>query len=198
MPRHRGGPRIFYGDQAVRHNCASADPLTKSAVTSLIRCLRCTMLMISRSSSWGLCFGGLAALVVALLLTLTWSSRSGAGSLIMLLVMFVPAVTIMGGLVGGVLFGLVGVIIALSRHRIEASTLSYALLGGLLSLGVLVPYASWVANGLVPALQGRQGVYVLLPTAFLPVVIVGFLVGAKVALANARAVPPPLEGGSRS
>ncbi|KIU50859.1 MAG: hypothetical protein I4N50_29275, partial [Rhizobium sp.] len=116
----------------------------------------------------------------------------------MLLVMFVPAVTIMGGLVGGVLFGLVGVIIALSRHRIEASTLSYALLGGLLSLGVLVPYASWVANGLVPALQGRQGVYVLLPTAFLPVVIVGFLVGAKVALANARAVPPPLEGGSRS
>ncbi|WP_298279650.1 hypothetical protein [uncultured Bradyrhizobium sp.] len=156
------------------------------------------MLMISRSSSWGLCFGGLAALVVALLLTLTWSSKSGAGSLIMLLVMFVPAVTIMGGLVGGVLFGLVGVIIALSRHRIEASPLSYALLGGLLSLGVLVPYASWVANGLVPALQGRQGVYVLLPTAFLPVVIVGFLVGAKVALANARAVPPPLEGGSRS
>nr|WP_311538693.1 hypothetical protein [uncultured Bradyrhizobium sp.] len=154
--------------------------------------------MISRSSSWGLCFGGLAALVVALLLTLTWSSKSGAGSLIMLLVMFVPAVTIMGGLVGGVLFGLVGVIIALSGHRIEASPLSYALLGGLLSLGVLVPYASWVANGLVPALQGRQGVHVLLPTAFLPVVIVGFLVGAKVALANARAVPPPLEGGSRS
>ncbi|AUC93848.1 hypothetical protein CWS35_05705 [Bradyrhizobium sp. SK17] len=140
----------------------------------------------------------MAALVVALLLTLTWSSKSGAGSLIMLLVMFVPAVTIMGGLVGGVLFGLVGVIIALSGHRIEASPLSYALLGGLLSLGVLVPYASWVANGLVPALQGRQGVHVLLPTAFLPVVIVGFLVGAKVALANARAVPPPLEGGSRS
>lgn len=156
------------------------------------------MRMISRSFSWGLCFGGLAALVVALFLTLTWSSQSGAGSLIMLLVMFVPAVAMMGGLVGGVLFGLVGVIIALSRNRIEASPLSYALLGGLLSLGVLLPYASWVANGLLPALQGRQGVYVLLPTAFLPVVMAGFLVGAKVALANARATPPPLEGGSRS
>lgn len=157
--------------------------------------------MISRSSNWGLLFGGLASLVVACCLTLAWSREPG--SFVMLLVMFVPAVTIMGGLAGGFLFGIVGTIIALGRHRIEASPLSYALLGGLVSLGVLVPYASWIAGGILPALQGRQGVYVLLPTGLLPVMIAGLLVGSKVASEQnadarrgAQTTPPPLEGGS--
>jgi hypothetical protein len=131
--------------------------------------------MISRSYNWGLVFAGLASFVVAFCLTLAWSSDS-PGSFIMLLVMFVPAVTLMGGLAGGFLFGLVGLLVALSRQRIEASPLSYSVLGSILSLGVIVPFASWVAGGILPALLGRQGVYLLLPVGLLPVAIAGCLV----------------------
>lgn len=152
--------------------------------------------MIGRSFSWGLPFGGLASLAVAICLTLGWSAPSQPGSLIMMLVMFVPAVTLMGGLAGGFLFGFVGIIVSFSRQRIEASSLSYALIGSVLSLGVIVPFASWIAGGILAALQGRQGVYLLLPTGLLPVAIAGSLVGQKIASEeSARTTPPPLEGG---
>jgi hypothetical protein len=112
----------------------------------------------------------------------------------MLLVLFVPVVTLVGGLAGGVLFWLVGLLVAFSRQRIEASALSYSLLGSILSLGVIVPFASWVAGGILPALEGRQGVYMLLPTGLLPVAIAGCLVGAKVASQeNKRRSYPPIE-----
>ena len=160
--------------------------------------------MISSSFSWGLAFGGLASLAVAICLTLGWSAQPG--SLFTLLVMFVPAVVLMGGLAGGLLFGLVGIIVSFSRQRIEASSLSYALMGSVLSLGVIVPFASWMAGGIHAALQGRQGVYLLLPIGLLPVAVAGSLVGWKVASEErarpslhakyaVQTTPPPLEGG---
>ena len=162
--------------------------------------------MINKSSNWGLVYGGIASLAVAFCLSLGWSS-SQPGDLGILLVLFVPAVILMGGFAGGFLFGLVGIIVALSKQRIKASPFSYGLLGSVLSLGVIVPFASWVAGGILPALQGRQGVYALFPTALLPVAVVGCLVGWKVASGEitdpafdakhpVETTSSPLEGGT--
>jgi hypothetical protein len=57
---------------------------------------------------------------------------------------------------------------------IEPSPLSYAVLGSLLALGIVIlPFGSWVAGGLLRALQGAQWTYLLLPTGPLPVAIAG-------------------------
>lgn len=67
-----------------------------------------------------------------------------------------------------------------SPERIEASPLSYAVLSSLLSLGIIIlPFASWVAGGLLRAVQGAQGTYLLLPAGLLPVAIAGLLTGWK-------------------
>ncbi len=86
-----------------------------------------------------------------------------------------------GGGAAAVLFGVVAVIVSFNPGRIEASPLSYAVLGGLLSLGIIIlPFAAWVAGGLLRALQEAQGTYLLLPSSLLPVAIAGLLTGWKV------------------
>jgi hypothetical protein len=147
--------------------------------------------MINNSYDWGLRFGALTSFVEALCITLVESSLSSP-TVLLYVVVFVPIVTLMGGLAGGFLFWLVGILVALSRQRIEASALSYSLLASILSLGVIVPFASWLAGGILPALQNRQGVYLLLPVGLVPVAIAGCFVGAKVASEESKR--PPTEG----
>ena len=97
------------------------------------------------------------------------------------MVLWVPPVIIMGAGAAAVLFALIAVIVSLSLGRIEASPVSYTVLGSLLSLGIIIlPFASWVAGGLLRALHGAQGTYLLLPAGLLPVAIAGLLTGWKV------------------
>jgi len=135
--------------------------------------------IVGRSVLWGAIFGAIAAFVAASCLSLVWSAgRTGHPSdFIMLMILWVPAVTIMGGGASAVLFGIVAAIVSFSSARIKASPLSYAALGSLLSLGIVLPYASWVANGFLRALHGAQGTYILLPFGLLPVAIAGVLTG---------------------
>ena len=139
--------------------------------------------IVVRSAGWGAIFGAIAAFASGLCLAIFWSTeRTGhTGDFAMLMALWVPPVAIVGGGAAAVLFGVVAVIVSFSPGRIEASPLSYAVLGSLLSLGlVILPFATWVAGGLFRALQGAQGTYLLLPSGLLPVAIAGLLTGWKV------------------
>jgi hypothetical protein len=97
------------------------------------------------------------------------------------MILWVPAATIMGGIAAAVLFAMVGAIVSLRPAGIGPSPLSYAVLGSLLALAVVIlPFGSWVAGGVLRALQGAQGTYLLLPTGLLPVAIVGLFTGWRV------------------
>jgi hypothetical protein len=135
--------------------------------------------IVGRSILWGAIFGATAAFVASSCLSIVWSTgRTGhPGDLVTLMILWVPPVTIMGGAAAAVLFGVVAMIVGFSPTRIEASPLSYAALGSLLSLGIILPFATWVANGFLRALQGAQGTYILLPFGLLPVAIAGLLTG---------------------
>ena len=116
--------------------------------------------IVGRSAGWGAIFGAAAAFASGLCLAIFWSTaRTGhAGDFTTLMILWVPPVAIMGGGAAAVLFGVVAVIVNFSPGRIEASPISYAVLGSLLSLGIIIlPFASWVAGGLHRALQGAQG-----------------------------------------
>jgi hypothetical protein len=148
--------------------------------------------IVGRSAGWGAIFGAAAAFASGLCLAIFWSTaRTGhAGDFTTLMILWVPPVAIMGAGAAAVLFGVVAVIVSFSPGRIEASPISYAVLGSLLSLGIIIlPFASWVAGGLHRALQGAQGTYLLLPTALLPVAIAGFLTGWMVRSGRNRSTP---------
>ena len=116
--------------------------------------------IVARSAGWGAIFGAIAAFASGLCLAIFWSTeRTGhTGDFAMLMALWVPPVAIVGGGAAAVLFGVVAVIASFSLGRIETSPLSYAVLGSLLSLGlVILPFATWVAGGLFRALPGAQG-----------------------------------------
>jgi hypothetical protein len=143
--------------------------------------------LVGRSVGWGAIFGAAAAFASGSCASIFWSTgRTGhAGDFAALMILWVPPVVIMGAVAAAVLFGVVAVIVSFSSGRIEASPVSYAILGSLLSLAIVIlPFASWVAGGLHRALQGAQGVYLLLPTALLPVAIAGLLTGWMVRTAR--------------
>jgi hypothetical protein len=139
---------------------------------------------IGRSIGWGALFGTIAAFTTASCMSYFWASASGhPGELTTLMVFWVPPMTIMGGVAATVLFGVVGAIMSFRPAGIEPSPLSYSVLGSLLALGIVIlPFGSWVAGGLLRALQGAQGTYLLLPTGLLPVAIVGLFTGWRVGL----------------
>ena len=135
---------------------------------------------IGRSVAWGGIFGAIATFATGFCLAIFWSrARTGhPDHFATLMILWVPPVTIMGGGAAAVLFGVVGAILRLSPGRFEPSPLSYAVLGSLLALAIVIlPFASWVAGGLLRALQGGQGVHLLLPAGLLPVAITGLLTG---------------------
>jgi hypothetical protein len=100
------------------------------------------------------------------------------GEFVTLMILWVPPVTIMGAGAAAVLFGVVALILSLVPGKIEASPFSFAVLGSLLALIIVIlPFASWVAGGLPRALKGAQGVCLLLPSALLPVAFTGLLTG---------------------
>ena len=135
--------------------------------------------LIGRSVVWGAIFGAIVAFATGFCLAIFWSTgRTGHGGFVTLMILWVPPVAIMGGGAAAVLFGVVAVIVSFCRGRIEPSPLSYAVFGSLLSLGIIIlPFATWVAGGLLRALHGAQGTYTLLPTGLLPVAITGLLTG---------------------
>jgi len=136
--------------------------------------------IVGRSAVWGAIFGVTVAFATGFCLAIFWSTaRTGhAGDFVTLMILWVPPVAIMGGGAAAILFGVVAAIVSFSPGRIEASPLSYAVLGSLLSLGIIIlPFATWVAGGLLRALQGAQGTYLLLPAGLLPVAIAGLLTG---------------------
>ena len=140
---------------------------------------------IGRSIGWGALSGAIAAFTTASCLSYSWASAKTGhpGDLIVLMVLWVPPVTIMGSLAATVLFAAVGAIVSFRPAGIEPSPLSYAVLGSLLALGIVIlPFGSWVAGGLLRALQGAQGTYLLLPTGLLPVAIAGLFTGWRVGL----------------
>ena len=125
-----------------------------------------SMRIINGSSNWGLVFGALASFVVAICLTFGWLGHAQSGEKLMLLVLFVPAVTLFGSLFSGFLFGLVGIIVAVSAKWVAPSPWSYAVLASVLtSLSAMA----------------SQELYSLLRIVILPVAIVGLFVGRKVA-----------------
>jgi hypothetical protein len=137
--------------------------------------------LVGRSIAWGAFYGLVAAFVTSLCLAASWSTgRTGqAGEFATLMILWVPPVAIMGGAAGGVLFGVVAVIMGLCTGR--TSPLSYAVVGSILAFGaVILPFAAWVADGWLRALQGAQNTYALLPAGLLPVAIAGLLTGWKV------------------
>lgn len=138
--------------------------------------------IIGRSIGCGALYGTIAAFTSALCQSLFWASKSGdPNGLPMLMIFWVPPMTILGGAAATVLFGVVGVIISFHPAGIKPSPLSFAVLGSLLALGaVILPFASWIAGGLLRAIQGAQGVYFLLPTCLLPVTIAGLFIGWRV------------------
>jgi hypothetical protein len=138
---------------------------------------------IGKSFGWGALFGTIGAFTMASCMSYFWATgkTGGPGQLLTLMVLWVPAATIMGGIAAAVLFAMVGAIVSLRPAGIGPSPLSYAVVGSLLALGVVIlPFGSWVAGGVLRALQGAQGTYLLLPTGLLPVAIVGLFTGWRV------------------
>src|SRR5262245_55791023 len=106
------------------------------------------MALIGRSILWGAIFGAIAAFVTGVGLAIYWSPGRG-GDFAALMILWVPPVAIMGGGAAAVLFGVVGLIASLTLGWIKPSPLSYAILGSLLALGVVIlPFATWVAGSL--------------------------------------------------
>jgi hypothetical protein len=64
----------------------------------------------------------------------------------MVVTFWVPPMTIMGGVAAAVLFGVVGVIMRFWPETIEPSPFSYAFLGCLLALGIVVSFGSWAGR----------------------------------------------------
>jgi hypothetical protein len=136
---------------------------------------------IGKSFGWGALFGSIAAFTTASCMSYFWATgkTGGPGHLVTLMILWVPPVTIMGGIAAAVLFAMVGAIVGLAGIR--PSPLSYAVLSSLLALAVVIlPFGSWLAGGVLRALQGAQGTYLLLPTGLLPVAIVGLFTGWRV------------------
>ena len=143
---------------------------------------------IGGSIRWGAVYGTIGAFVSASCMSLFWAASSHRPSdMAVLMILWVPGVTIAGGVACTALFGIIGAIMSLEPGGIKPSTLSYAALAFVLTLGaVILPFASWIAGGWLRAIHGAQGVYFLLPTGLLPVTIVGFLVGRKMENAAGR------------
>lgn len=148
--------------------------------------------IVTGSIMWGAVFGGIMALATALGLWCYWGAQGGGqpGVTLAALIFWVPSMAFIGGVVATVLFGVVGVIMALRPLGLEPSPISYAVLGSLLAYGLFILWeagglnglhALWVGGGLHAVLHGPQGRNdVFVPILLLPTVITGLLIGWKV------------------
>lgn len=138
--------------------------------------------MITRSFGWGAVFGAIAFSIVGAWCALHWASVShNPGELELTMPLYVLFGAMTGGPAGAVLFGVVATIMSYRPAGIRPSAFSFAVVGSLVMLGaVILPFASWIAGGWLPAIRGAQNVYAMLSTLLLPMTIIGFLVGWKV------------------
>ncbi len=136
---------------------------------------------VGRAAGRGAFYLGALSLLAGLLMSFNWSfvGQSGdMGGFVMLLVMFVPAMAIGGALAGLALFAVAGVLVRASGVSPAGAIPVYAILGGLLSLLILLPFTSWVAGGIGPALAGAKGSYLALVPGLGSAIIAGALVGS--------------------
>ena len=138
--------------------------------------------MISRSIGWGALFGATAFSITGSWYALHEASMSHhPGELVLTMPLYVLCGAMMGGPAAAALFGVVGTIMSYEPAGIRPSAFSFAVVGSLVMLGaVILPFASWIAGGWLPAIRGAQNVYALLPVLLLPTAMTGFLVGWKV------------------
>ena len=139
--------------------------------------------MITRSVGWGAVFGAVAFSIVGAWCALHWASMSHRpGELELTMPLYVVFGAMTGGAAAAVLFCVVATIMSFEPAGIRPSAFSFALVGSLVTLGaVILPFASWMAGGWLPAIRGAQNVYAMLPSLLLPMTVTGFFVGWKVA-----------------
>jgi len=136
--------------------------------------------ILARAAGVGAACLAIGAAAMALVLSLNWAAQEHGSflmALLMLLFALVPGAAIAGAL-AGLAFGplaqwLVG------RLRIDRALwpLVDALTMAIGAFLVVLPWAAWVAGGVLRALDGRQGVYGLLVPAAIAGAIGGALCG---------------------
>jgi hypothetical protein len=138
--------------------------------------------MITRSVGWGAVFGAIAFSIVGAWWALHWASMSHRpGELELTMPLYVVFGAMTGGPASAALFAVVGAIMSSEPAGIKPSAFSFAVVSSVVMLGaVILPFASWMAGGWLPAIRLAQNVYAMLPTLLLPMTITGFLVGWKV------------------
>jgi len=133
---------------------------------------------ISRAAGNGAKYTGVMALIAAFGQSLSWEGAGQhPGGMLMLLLGFVPALACLGAIAGCGIFAVSGLIVYQSGRSRTDGILAYAILGGLLSLLLLLPFSSWVAGGIAPALRGAKGTYLVLFPGLLVAIVAGALVG---------------------
>jgi hypothetical protein len=95
-------------------------------------------------------------------------------------IVLLPPFPIAGALAGGCIFAIAGWIIHVIRGRHVPEMLAYAILGGLLSLPLLLCWASWISGGILLALGGAKGVYQILFPGVLVTTAAGAFVGGRI------------------
>ncbi len=135
---------------------------------------------VSRAAGRGAFYLGTLSPLAGLLMSLNWSfvEKSGdTGGFVMLLLTLVPAMAIGGVLAGFGLFAIAGVLVRASGVSSAGAIPVYSILGGLLSLLILLPFTSWLAGGIGPALAGAKGSHLALIPGLGSAMITGALVG---------------------
>jgi hypothetical protein len=129
----------------------------------------------ARAAGLGAAFGAATSLVVGICFSVVWVRQSGGfvGWYLLLL----PPFAIAGAIAGCCIFAIAGSIVYAIRRRHVPIVFAYTLLGGLLSLPLLLYWASWVAGGMSLALGGAKGVYGILFPGLLAMSVAGAFVG---------------------
>jgi hypothetical protein len=116
-------------------------------------------------------FLAFGAMLAAAGLSFYWGKS--AVELLVLLIALVPASGLAGATLGLVLLPLAQAIVGLLRIGSAYWIAAHAILVTTLACLSVLPWAAWVAGGVGPAVNGRQGTYIL----FIPAAIAGLICG---------------------
>ncbi len=131
-----------------------------------------------RSAKFGALYVGITSLFAGIGLSLFWE---GVGDgFIMLLLVWVPFLAIAGLAIGFVLYLVVGFVVGSVPSFRNMPIVSFAVIGGMVSLIPLLIFAS-VGAGISPidALAGTKGSYLALVPGIIAATVAGIFVGRK-------------------